>query len=988
MFIPFYIKSNYSLLSSMLKIDDIIDYSLQHKLPFCFLTDNNMYGAMEFYQKCQKSGLRPILGLEILIEDSTILVYAKNYQGYKSMIKLSTIQNERKIEIADLKKNSLQLILVFTNYNSRIYEEIKGVFEDIYFGYTKEEEKEQLLSMGYSAIYCRQCLYLKKSDGEFLKYLYYIRDNKTVSDDVSYSILDKSLEDVFIQDFMKEDFSRIKEIAQKCQVHFPKSQLLLPVYDTKNDLSAGEYLFELSKAGLKRRLSNQVSRKYQERLQYELHVIDNMGFSNYFLVVYDFIRYAKQNGILVGPGRGSAAGSLVSYSLGITDIDPLKYDLLFERFLNPERITMPDIDTDFPDQRRSEVIDYVIKKYGKKRVAGIVTFGTLGAKQVLRDVARVLNIPSYKVDTLSKFIPAFSKERLVDFYQNSDGFRAKIDSDYQLKKLFGIAVKFEGYPRHTSSHAAGVVLCQKDLDEVIPLALSEDMYLTSYSMEYLEELGLLKMDFLGLKNLTLISNVLDDIEQVQHERVDFNKIPLQDSKVLELFQKADTTGIFQFESTGMRNFLKRLKPTSFEDIFAAIALFRPGPAENIDTYIRRKHKEEEITYLDSCLYDILKNTYGIIVYQEQIMQVASRFAGYSLGEADILRRAMSKKKVDLLKAEEDKFIKRSMSLNHSYEKAKEIFDLILKFAGYGFNRSHSVAYSIIACKMAYLKVYYKDFFLSNLLTNVIGSETKTKEYILESRSCGIFVEKPDINLSTERYIVKDGRIYYPFSNIKQVGSVATKAILTARKNGDFESIYDAFSRLTLEGITKKTLEFLILADAFRSFHYNKATLIYNLDSLINYAELTKDLDPSLVMKPEIEIKEEYPIADELQNELTVFGFYLTHHPVAIYKKNYKESIDIVDIPKYFSKRISTLVLIERIKVINTKKGDKMAFLTVSDENGSMNFTLFPKVYQKYALLTRGNIIKVVGMVEKRLNEYQVIVEKIDDLTKGDSNEEK
>lgn len=988
MFIPIYIKSNYSLLSSMLKIDDIISYSLKNNLTSCFLSDSNMYGAMEFYQKCRENNLTPILGLELTIQKTIYLVYAKDYTGYQSLIKLSTLQNERSLTLEHLLQYHHHLILVLPKYKEEVYPTLQEAFEDIYLGYTNLEEEKKLLEITSNVVFCRECLYLTLEDADILTYLYRIRDNKTVSDTFDYDYHHKSLEHFSLFDFTDNiGLVNIERIISQCFIEFPKPQLLLPIYDTKDGLTASAYLFELTKVGLKKRLGQRITKKYQDRLQYELETIDKMGFSNYFLVVYDFIKYAKQNGILVGPGRGSAAGSLVSYSLGITDIDPLEYDLLFERFLNPERITMPDIDTDFPDQRRGEIIEYVTAKYGRKRVAGIVTFGTLGAKQVLRDVARVLNIPSYKVDLLSKFIPSFSKEKLDDFYRNSTGFRAKIDSDYQLKKLFSIARRIEGYPRHTSSHAAGIVMCQKDLDEVIPLTVSEGMYLTSYSMEYLESLGLLKMDFLGLKNLTLISNVLADIETFTGEKILFHKIPLQDPKVLTLFQQADTTGIFQFESSGMRNFLRRLKPTSFEDIFAAIALFRPGPAENIDTYIRRKHKEEKITYLDPCLEDILKNTYGIIVYQEQIMQVASRFAGYSLGEADILRRAMSKKKVDLLQAEEQRFIKKSIALGHTEEKAREIFALILKFAGYGFNRSHSVAYSIIACKMAYLKVYYKNFFFSSLLTNVIGSETKTKEYIVEARGAGIIVEKPHINFSKEQYVVIHDHIIYPFSNIKQIGAVATKSILKAREKGAFLDIFDAFSRLYLEGVTKKVFETLILSDAFREFPFNKKTLIHNLDSLFNYAELTKDLDPSLVMIPDLLRQEEFSMMEELQQEMQVFGFYLTYHPTTIYESKYPNCIKLEDVPNHFNKVITSLVLIERMKVINTKKGDKMAFVTASDETGTMDYTLFPKTYQEYATLSLGEVVKVIGVVEKRLNEYQVIVQKIERV-EGVENEER
>ena len=437
---------------------------------------------------------------------------------------------------------------------------------------------------------------------------------------------------------------------------------------------------------------------------------------------------------------------------------------------------MPDIDTDFPDNRRDEVINYVREKYGNKRTAGIVTFGTMGAKQVIRDVSRVLNIPQYKVDGLCRFIPAFTKEKLKDFYKHNQGFKVRIDSDITLTEMFNIATVLEGFPRHTSSHAAGIVMSRVDLDEVVPLTIGDGMYLTSYSMEYLEDLGLLKMDFLGLKNLTIIDNIIKDIDTYLNEKVEFSKIPLDDKDTLEIFKTANTSGIFQFESSGMKAFLKRLKPDTFEDVFAAIALFRPGAAINIDSYIRRRHGEEKIVYLDPSLEEVTKNTYGIIIYQEQIMQLARNYAGYTLGEADILRRAMSKKKVDLLKSEEEKFIKKSIEKGHTKDQATKIFNIVLNFAGYGFNRSHSVAYSIIAYKMAYLKSHYKTLFFANLLTNAIGSESKTQEYILEARTNKIEIKNPTISESGNRYLVKDDSIIFPLSNFKSIGIIVSETI--------------------------------------------------------------------------------------------------------------------------------------------------------------------------------------------------------------------
>ncbi len=985
MYIPLYNKSNYSLLSSMLTIDDLVSFAVNHKISSMALSDDSMYGVMEFVKKCQKENIKPIIGLTITLEEFIIVLYCKNYRGYQNLIKLSTIQNERLVTVDDLKSFSSDVIAVLPfNYRNQ-YLVVKDIYSDLYLGYANKNEERELLLQTKDIVFFPLSLYLNKEDSDYLSYLYKIRDGKTVSDDVTYDILNHELEILNLLDYTDNiGLLNTIKISDICNLEFPKAELLLPIYDCED---ASRYLFELAKAGLNRRLNGEVHDSYRNRLSYELKIIDEMGFSNYFLVVYDFIKYAKQHDILVGPGRGSAAGSLVSYCLGITEIDPLKYDLLFERFLNPERKTMPDIDTDFPDDKRDEVIDYVVSKYGKKRVAGIVTFGTMGAKQVIRDVSRVLNIPTYKVDGLNKFIPAFTKEKLSDFYNNNPAFKARIDSDLLLSKMFKVALRLEGFPRHTSSHAAGIVMCQRDLDEVLPLTVSEGMYLTSYSMEYLEDLGLLKMDFLGLKNLTIIHNILKDIENILGEKINFNQIPLDDKEALHIFEIANTSGIFQFESVGMRNFLRNLRPNQFEDIFAAIALFRPGPAINIDSYIRRKHGEEEITYLDPCLEPILKNTYGIIIYQEQIMQVASSFAGYSLGEADILRRAMSKKKVDLLKNEEEKFIHKSLERGHSYEVSKKIFDLILNFAGYGFNRSHSVAYSLIAYKMAYLKSHYKTIFFANLLSNVIGSEAKTHEYIMEARANKLEILKPSINFSGIRYIVKDNKIVYPISNIKSIGLVVANNIMKAREDGIFVSIYDAFSRLYIAGVGKKNLETLIYAGVFHEFSYNVATLIYNLDSLFNYAELTKDIDPSLVMQPDIEEQKEYEDSYLLDKEKSVFGFYLSSHPILMYKKDNPYTISLNEISNHFSKSIDCLILVDKIKVINTKKGDKMAFITGSDETGTMDFTLFPKVYRMYEMIEKGDLLKIRGNVEKRLDQYQVIVQKIKYLKERDEDDE-
>ena len=985
MYIPLYNKSNYTLLSSLIKIDDLITYASKNNISSIALTDTTMYGTMEFINKCKSKNIKPIIGLDIILDEYNIVLLAKDYDGYKSLIKLSTIQNEAKVIEDNLKQYNKGLIAIIPYEHKDKYLSLEKIYSNIYLGYTNKSQEQEVRSLTENIVFFRESLYIDEEDSSLLTYLYLIRDGKTISDETNYKVTNHELLIENLSSLTDEiGLNNTIKISDMCNLEFPKPKLLLPIYECEDPK---KYLFELCKVGLTKRLGGNIPSNYKDRLTYELGVINEMNFPNYFLVVYDFIKYAKKNGILVGPGRGSAAGSLVAYSLGITDIDPIKYNLLFERFLNPERKTMPDIDTDFPDNKRDEVINYVINKYGAKRVSGIVTFGTLGVKQVIRDVGRVLNIPIYKIDSLCKFIPGFTKDKLKDFYEKNQAFKARIDSDTTLSNMYKIATKIEGFPRHTSSHAAGIVMSQVDLDEVVPLTTGDGMYLTSYSMEYLEDLGLLKMDFLGLKNLTIITNIINDIKILTNEEIVFSKIPLDDKETLKIFEEANTSGIFQFESVGMRNFLRQLKPNKFEDIFAAIALFRPGAAINIDSYIRRKHGEEKITYLDDCLKPILLDTYGILIYQEQIIQVASIYAGYTLGEADILRRAMSKKKFDLLKNEETKFIEKSVQNNHSKEQAKEIFNLILNFAGYGFNRSHSVAYSLIAYKMAYLKCHYKTIFFANLLTNVIGSESKTHEYIMEARANKIEIVKPTINESEERYIVKNNKIIYPISNIKSIGVVVTRTIKKAKETGKFTDIYDCLSRLYIAGIGKKSIEVLINADVFKEFGYNRATLIYNLDSLFNYAELTKDIDPTLVMKPEIELQTEYPNSYLLEKEKEVFGFYLSKHPTTIYKNSNPYCIPLNTVESYFSKKIDTLILVDKVKVIDTKKGDRMSFITGSDETATMDYTLFPKVYNEYSNIQKGDLLKVRGTVEKRLNQYQIVVEKIKYLQEEVDHEE-
>lgn len=974
MFTSLYVKTNYSLLSSLVSIDNLILYAVEHKLSALAICDDNMTSTKIFYDKCIKNNIKPIIGLDLKYNNSNILMYAKSFTGYQSLIKLSTISSERDITITDLETYNNDVVVVLPYKDFALYNELIRLYNNLYIGVLNKIEEKESYKVTKNVVFINKVLYLNKKHEKYLKYLFMIRDSKTIADEVTfkdnynYMLLSDAISLV-----SNETLNNTNVIADMCNLELSKRDDLLPVYDTNID--SNQYIVKLSVAGLNKRLGGNVSDIYKKRLIYELDVIKRMGFSNYFLVVYDFIKYAKKNNILVGPGRGSAAGSLVAYSLGITEIDPIKYDLLFERFLNPERVSMPDIDTDFPDIYRNSIIEYVRNKYGEKRVSGIITFGTMAAKLVLRDVGRVLNIPPKTIDTLCKKIPTVTKDKLKDFYDRDENFRNIINSSDKLILLYEISTLIEGFPRHISTHAAGVVMSRIDLDRIIPLVRNDDMYISGYTMEYLEELGLLKMDFLGIKNLTTIMNIIADIESSLGIKINFSDIPLDDPDALKLFETADTCGIFQFESEGMKNFLRKLRPNTIYDIFAAIALFRPGPAVNIDSYIRRKHGLEQVTYLDPCLEGILSSTYGIIIYQEQIMQIANVMAGFSYGEADILRRAMSKKKLDLLKGEEIRFIEGSVTRGHKEEDAKRVFDLILNFANYGFNKSHSVSYAIVAYKMAYLKAKYPKFFFSNLLSSVIGSEVKTIEYINEARKLGINVILPDINRSTNKYEVVDNGILFPLSNIKNVGIVTCKDIINSRGDG-FSDIYDCFSKILSRNVNKSTLEALIDVSCFDSFGYNKKTLYYNLDNLINYATLTKDLEPDLVIKPDIEIMDEFSKGELLSNEKASLGFYLSSHPTTIYKSRISNVVNLVDIRNYFGKRVELLVMIDKVRVVNTKNNDRMAFYLASDDTAQADLTLFPKAYEKYKDIDKGEIVLVKGEVQRRFDKYQIIVNEI------------
>ncbi|MFA5602138.1 MAG: DNA polymerase III subunit alpha [Bacilli bacterium] len=978
-YVPLQVKTSYSLLSSLNNIKEFVSHAKELGYTSLTITDDNMYGVMEFYKECKKNDIKPIIGLELKLKEFYILLYAKDYNGYKSLIKLVSKKNFKELDIEDLTTYNKSLICVIPCVYKEKYNLLKDIYKDIYFGYKNTKERELLKEFENKLVYINNVLYLEKKDSIYLDYVYAIRDGKKYDEERDRLVGNDN--------YLKElneinkispiiDIENTIKIKNMCNVEFNNSKNLLPKFKTQSNLSSYEYLIDLCKRGLKKRLNNNLKENYIERLKYELSIINKLGFSDYFLVVWDFIKYSKNNNILVGPGRGSAAGSLVSFCLGITDVDPLKYNLLFERFLNPERITMPDIDIDFPDDKREQVIDYVIAKYGKKKVAQIITFGTLGPKQAIRDVGRILDVPIKLVDKVAKLLPNNVKISLADNYKNNNDLRKLIDSSNELKKMYEISIHIEGIPRHTSIHAAGVIISDVELDDIIPLDKStNDVLTTGYSMDYLEELGLLKMDFLGITHLATMNNIINDIVK-NGDDIDINNIDFNDKKTIELFKEADTIGVFQFESKGMMNLLQKMKPSNFEDIVVCNAIFRPGPMGNIPSYIKRREGKEKITYIHDDLEEILKPTYGIIIYQEQIMQIANVMAGYSLGEADVLRRAMSKKKVDILREEKEKFVFRSIKKGYAKEAATRVYDLIFKFANYGFNRSHSVAYSMIGFKMAYLKSHYPKYFMSNLLTSVIGSEVKTREYIYECRKNDINILKPSINLSMDKYMVEDLGIRFSLSTIRNVGIGACKIILEERNKSKFTDIFDFVSRTYGKSVTKGTIESLIDAGCFSDFGYNKKTLHHNIDNMLNYAELTSNLDESLVEKPEMEVISEYSNTELMSLEERVFGFYLSNHPITKFKGNYKNIISLSDLNKYLNQEINLLLYIESVKVIDTKNKEKMAFISCSDELSNIDLTVFPNLYKDYSDLKKGNVILVKGKVERRLAKLQIIAIKI------------
>lgn len=959
MYTPLGIKTDYSLLKSLIKIKDLVLYAKNNGYTSIGILDNNLNSSYAFYKECKKEGIKPIIGLDIEIDNYRLCMYPLNMDGLVNLFKLSKDKLTSSLSIGDLEKYKENVILVLPTTSISIYETVKNIYDLVYISYSNEEERKSALIVSQNTIYIKDIYALNINQSKYVNYLYMIDKGLKLGDIELINYENNTL--------VKEDYDT-SSFTNLINIEFNLGNRYIPHFSDSIDDSE-EYLRNLAIKGLTKRLNGKVTDEYKKRLNYELDVISKMGFTDYFLIVFDYVRFAIKNNIFVGAGRGSAAGSLVSYSLGITWIDPLKYDLLFERFLNPERVTMPDIDIDFEDKRREEVIEYVKNRYGESRVAKIIAYGTMTAKEVLRCVAKINNVDELVMNMLLKNIN--SKLSLKDNLKGEVNNILKRNS--LLKKVYDEAFYLEGIKKHITTHAAGVVICSKNLTDLIPISLSGDEILTGYDKDELEDLGILKMDFLSIRNLTIMASIIKDIEIATDNLIDINRIPLDDKQVYELFSKADTIGVFQFEATGMRNFLRRLKPTCFDDLVMAIAIYRPGPMDSIDDYINRKNNHAKITYVDDSLIDILSPTYGILIYQEQIMEILRSMGSFSYAEADIIRRAISKKKLSVIEEAKSKFVNNAINNGYKEESVLKVYDLIVKFADFGFNKSHSVGYALFAYQMAYLKVHYKEHFYINLLNNYVGSDTKTKEYVDEAKQMGINILKPDINLSTNSYSKESDGIRLPLRVIKGVGILSVEAIIKARGDQPFLDFFDFMGRCYGFNVNKKTVESLIMAGVFDSFGYNRATLIKNINASITYGELIKDLDSSLVNKPVMDSIEEYTEMELMQKELELFGYYVSTHPASKYPKCFK----LIDTEKYFDKRIETVVLIENIKAIKTKTNKDMAFITASDETRIGEFTCFDSVMPSLNLIKKGDLVKITGRVEKRMDKYNIIVNKIE-----------
>ncbi|MBO9130621.1 DNA polymerase III subunit alpha [Bacillus sp. 165] len=1033
-FVHLQVRTAFSLLSSTCSIESLVKQAKRLGFQALAVTDENvMYGVLPFYKMCKKEGVKPIIGLTASVWNEEeekaypLILLAKNYTGYRNLIKISSsiaTKSKQGIPKKWLARYAEEIIAVTPGMEGEIEQlllsnkdeeaasyvkQYQQMFPEFYLNLQNHLIKEERLinakllklseQLNIPLTVTNDVRYIQKEDALVHECLLSIGQGTKLSDvqrprlhtDQYYLKTTEEMEELF--DYLPEALENSQKIASLCNVDIPFGQSQLPKYPVPTEETSEEFLERICKEGLQKRYG-EVKEIHLRRLQHELDIITRMKFSDYFLIVWDFMKYAHEHRILTGPGRGSAAGSLVSYVLEITDIDPLQYDLLFERFLNPERITMPDIDIDFPDIRRDEVIQYVVNKYGQLHAAQIVTFGTLAAKAAIRDTGRVMGLSQRELDTFARLIPSRIGITLQEAYDESVLLREHVEYSPLYEQVFQIARKVEGLPRHTSIHAAGVIMSRSPLTDIAPIQEGhQDVFLTQYPAEVLEELGMLKMDFLGLRNLTLLETVRNSIKEKQNLR----KVPLDDANTFALMCNGDTTGVFQFESAGMRKVLMELKPTEFEDIVAVNALYRPGPMEQIPLYIESKHNKRPITYPHPDLKPILQKTYGVIVYQEQIMQIASVMAGFSLGEADMLRRAVSKKDKEVLDSERAHFVTGCLHKGYNEKTAHDVYDLIVRFANYGFNRSHAVAYSMIAYQLAYLKANYPTEFAAALLSSAVGNEDKVASYIRETQRKGISVLPPSILKSGYRFTVEGGKIRYGLLAIRSIGMATVKDIIEERNKKRFTDLFDFCVRIPPKSMNRRTLEALISGGCFDEFGENRASLLASIDAALEYAELVRPDESGqidmflddIIPKPNYVKMEELGSLEQLTLEKEALGLYLSSYPTSVYRPLAKElrMPSLAEAVEHKPKFARAIVYISGCRIIRTKKMQKMAFLTICDESTEMEAVLFPDSYlSNFSLVAEGKVALIEGTVTRRNDTSQFIVNGIYALDKAEEYE--
>ncbi|MCC4347912.1 DNA polymerase III subunit alpha [Limosilactobacillus reuteri] len=1026
-FTPLDVKSSYSLLKSPTRISDLVTTAKERGYKALALTDENvLYGAVEFYNAAKKAGIKPILGLRLVVAlnetDGTkldLVFLAKNQRGYQHLMDLSTLQQTRKdkkvpLTVAQISPLLDELFIIIPPQSTvfsvlaqptSILTELANLGDDdsVLLGVNSRLDDVQIDTLQQLSKQLSLPL-VGTSPVDYLNANDLFASRVLQAIDAGVELKDPTIEagrrgqhylyskEQVVQDYKAKGLSaaaqKTVEVATLCNVELQFRAPVLPHFKNQAGISSQQYLRSLCIQGLKKRrvAPGKTIQQYQERLAMELKVIHEMGFDDYFLIVWDVMNFAHQQKITTDPGRGSAAGSLVAYALAITEVDPLQYDLLFERFLNPERAQMPDIDLDIPDNRRDEVLQYVHQKYGHQRVAQIITFGTLAAKQVVRDVSRVFNLPRYDMQRLIDALPHGLHVTLKDALNESQQLKNLLDDNPKFRLLIQVAQQLEGLPRHYSIHAAGIVLSEQPLHEVVPLQDGSDgLLMTQFAKDTVEALGLLKMDFLGLKNLSIMDNTLQMIRQ-EDPAFDLQKINFNDPLTLQLFQRGKTEGIFQFESSGIRNVLVNLHPTNFEDIVAVNALYRPGPMENIPHFTARKAGKEKIAYPAPSLEKILGPTYGILVYQEQVMQLASVMAGFTLGEADLLRRAMSKKKKATMEDMRTKFIAGATEHGYSAQVAHQVFEYIDRFANYGFNRSHAVAYSMMAFEMAYLKVHYPAAFFTALMNAETNIE-KLKRHVGDAKQFGVKISGPRINISESSFLLHDGTVYFGFSAIKGVRRDFVAAILEERQeNGKFTDLRNFITRIPERWQKQELIEPLIYSGAFDNMGYNRAEMIDALPKLISGIELFAGFanfdDPTL--QTAIDQRNEFPLLTRLTKENEYLGVYLSGHPVTQYYQLGQQlhATKIGDL--YPNSEATIIVLTNHVKTIYTKREHReMAFVNGTDETGAVDITVFPKQYQQFKEQLETNKILIVrGRVEYREGRgLQLVANQLQDVKK-------